>query len=129
MIYDVLDLLNPKPRFTAEGTYWEQCPDSSYDGGQKFNYEFVDPFSRTYRRLFGNIQSFEAGETSIRSNDCIGFKVGGFVMTADGQMFRIIQVGKDYSAAQKQVMRIFGTPLSTEYVLRLVTHKNQWGAR
>ena len=130
MLNDSLDILNPRGRYTAEGTYWAERPDSTDAGGTRFNYEYVDPFSKTYRVLFGNIQSVEAGETTIRTNDIIGFQPGGFVMTADGRLFNVLQVAKDYSSANKQALRLLGTPLSTEFVLRLVTAPdNVWGAR
>ena len=59
MIADALDILNPRERFSAEGTYWDTRPDSAAQGGsKKFNYEFVSPYSKTYRVAFGNMQTF-----------------------------------------------------------------------
>ena len=95
-------------------------------GAQQFNYEYVNPFSNTYRRLFSNIQGV-AGEVAIRTDDQLKFKINGIVITQDGQAFKIIQIEKDYQAANKQAMRILGTPISTEYVLRLVSIDNPWG--
>lgn len=129
MLNDVLDILNPRTRFTAEGTFWTERPDSADEGGMRFNYEYVDPFSKTYRRLFGNIQSFDAGETAVRTNDLLPFKVGAFVMTAEGTLFTITQAAKDFQSASKQALRLLGTPLGTEYVLRLVNVENPWGAK
>ena len=129
MLNDALDILNPRSRFTAEGTFWTERPDSLIEGGQKFNYEYVDPFSKTYRRLYGNIQSFNTGETAIRTNDLLPFKVGAFVMTAEGTLFAITQAAKDFQSASKQALRLLGTPLGTEYVLRLVNVENAWGVK
>lgn len=128
MVHDSLDLFTPRSRFTATGTYWTERPDSADMGGIKFNYEYVDPMSKTYRILFGNIQTDEAGNTTIRTNDNLGFKDGQWVMTADGQLFQIEQVAKDFADAPKQALRFFGTPLMTEFVLRLITVPNPWGA-
>ena len=129
MIYDALDILMPRARFTAEGKYWTERPDSSDMGGMAFNYEYVDPLSKSYRVLFGNIQTVEDGSTTIRTNDNLGFKAGHWIMTDDGQLFQVIQVAKDFSASSKQALRLFGTPLMTEFVLRLVTDPNPWGAK
>lgn len=129
MIFDSMDLMNPKSRFTASGSYYEECFDSPDEGAQAFNYEYVDPLSRTYRRLYGNIQAFQAGECAIRTGDQLKFKVNGIVITQDGQCFKIIQAAKDYQAAPKQVLRLFGTPVSVQYVLRMVTVDNPWGIR
>lgn len=130
MISDALDILNPRERFTAEGTYWNERPDSAEQGGgKKFNFEYVDVYSRTYRRLFGNMQSYEAGEVAIRTNDDLNYKTEGYFMSQDGTLFRIIQVAKDYQAASKQALRLLGTPLGTEFVIRAVNVDNPWGAK
>lgn len=129
MVRDSLDLFTPRGRYTATGSYYKETFDSPEEGAQKFNYEYVDPLSRSYRRLFGNIQSFEAGETAIRTNDQLDYKVGGVVVTQDGQIFKIKQVAKDFQDAPKQVLRLFGTPVSVTYLLRLVTIKNPWGIK
>lgn len=127
MIRDALDILNPKGKFTASATYYEEDFTDRSDGGNKFNYEYVNPYSNTYRRLFGNIQSFDAGNTAIRTNDSLPYKINGIVVTQDGQAFRIISVEKDFQSAPKQVLRLFGTPVSVQYLLRLVKEENPWG--
>ncbi len=126
MIRDILDILNPRTRFTATANYYSETMDGPDVGAQQFNYEYVNPFSNTYRRLFSNIQGV-AGEVAIRTDDQLKFKINGIVITQDGQAFKIIQIEKDYQAANKQAMRILGTPISTEYVLRLVSIDNPWG--
>lgn len=130
MVHDSLDLFTPRSRFTAQGTYWDTRPDSAAQGGsKKFNYEFVSPYSKTYRVAFGNMQTFEAGETTVRTNDDVGFKNGGFVMLQNGQLYTILQVATDFQAASKQALRFLGVPLGTEYIVRMVTVDNPWGAR
>lgn len=126
MIHDALDLLQPHAQFTAEATYYPNESVSPADGGTRINYEWVDVFSRTYRRLFGNVQSFAAGETSIRTADLQDYKVGGIVCTQDGQSFSILQVARDYQAAPKQAFRIQGLPVGVQVVLRLVTIPDPW---
>lgn len=126
MIRDILDIMNPKSKFTAAASYYPEPVNGPDVGAQQFNYEYVNPFSNTYRRLFANIQGV-AGEVAVRTDDQIKFKINGIVITQDGQAFKIIQIEKDYQAAQKQVMRILGTPVSTQYVMRLVSVDNPWG--
>lgn len=129
MIHDSLDLFTPRSRFTATGKYWTERPDSSNESGMIFNYEYVDTASRTYRRLFGNIQSFNAGEVAIRTNNLIPYNSEGYFMTSDGDLYRIIQVQKDFQSAPKQAMRMLGTPLGTEFVIRAVNVLNPWGVQ
>lgn len=126
MIRDILDIMNPKTTFTATANYYPEPVNGPDVGAQQFNYEYVNPFSNTYKRLFANIQGV-AGEVAIRTDDQIKFKINGIVITQDRQAFKIIQIEKDYQAANKQVMRIFGTPVSTQYVIRLVSVDNPWG--
>ena len=126
MIRDILDLITPKQRFTATANYYAEPINGPDVGAQSFNYEYVNPFSNTYRRLFGNIQG-AASEVTIRTNDQLPFEINGMVSTQDGKMFKIIQVEKDFQSANKQVIRVLGTPVSVEYVLRLVGIDNPWG--
>lgn len=129
MIYDALDILMPRSSFTAAGEFWTERPDSADMGGMPFNYEYVDPASRAYRKLFANLQSFEAGEVAIRTNDILPWSAKGYFMTADGELYRIVDVQKDYSSVPKQALRLFGTPLLTEYVIRGVNVPNPWGTK
>ena len=127
MIRDALDILNPKGKFTASATYYDEDIIDPSIGGKQFNYEYINPYSNTYRRLFANIQSFDAGNTAIRTNDCLPYKINGIVITQDGQAFRIVSVEKDFQSAPKQVLRLFGTPVAVQYVIRMVKDENPWG--
>jgi len=125
---DWLDLANPKHRFTASAKYYAEPLNDPSDGAEEFSYEYVDPLSHTYRRLFGNIQSTQGnGEVAIRTDDQLEFKQGGFIMTNDGKTFQIIQKQQDFQTANKQALRIFGVPVSVQYVIRMVEVPNPWG--
>lgn len=126
MIHDILDIMNPKQKFTATANYFAEPLNGPEVGAKQFNYEYVNPFSNSYRRLFANIQG-TAGEVAIRTDEQLQFKINGIIKTQDGRTFKIIQVETDYQAANKQVMRLLGTPVSTEYVLRLVAVDEPWG--
>ena len=127
MIRDILDLLNPRTQFTLSGTYYHERPDSPDVGGQPFNYEYVDPSTKTWRTLFGNIQ-VSAGETAIRTDDQLSFKTGnGIVRLQDGSWYTIEQKATDYQAAPKQAFRVLPVPVGTQYVLRLVAVDEPWG--
>ena len=126
---DALDILNPRTRFTATATYYDEMPVSPELGGAAFDFEYVSTYSRTWKRLFGNIQSGNAGETAIRSNSQLNFKINGIVILPTGQAFKVIEVAEDYEAAPPQVLRLFGSPVSVETVLRLVSIANPWGIR
>lgn len=128
MIYDALDILLPRERFTAEGKYWEGRPEIK-EGGIPFNYEYVNPYSAAYKRLFANIQD-SSGDVAIRTNDMLNPIVNeSCVLLADGRLFRVAQVEIDYQSASKEALRLFGVPLGTTYLMRLVAEDNPWNVR
>lgn len=123
---DYLDVVNPKQRFTASASYYAEPVDGPDIGARRFYYEYVNPYSSTYRRLFANIQG-DAGEVAIRTCDQLDYRVNGIVVLQDGQAFQILQVEKDYQSPPKQAFRLFSTPVATQYVMRIVSVPNPWG--
>lgn len=125
MINDSLDIFNPRERFTATGVLYSDRPEIS-GGGEEFSYEYVNPYSSTYRRLYANIQG-EAGEVAIRSNDNIQPVINkSRIKLANGILYNVLSVEIDYQAASKQALRMFGTPVGTQLVMRLVPAENAW---
>ena len=130
MIRDALDILNPRKQFTATATYWDDRPDSVQDGGGKqFSFEYINPYSRTFKVAFGAMQVLHEGETAIRTNDDVGMRIGGFIMLQDGRLYNVLEVATDFQTANKQALRFLGVPLGTQYVVRMVSVQNDWNAR
>ena len=126
MIKDILDVFNPKQRFTLTGTYYADRPIAPDAGGEEFNFEYVNPYSNTWRSLFANIQA-NVGRAAIRTDDQLDFTAGkGVVILNDGKMYSIEEKSTDYQAAPKQTFRVLPTPVGTEYVLRLIAIDNPW---
>ena len=129
MIYSLLDIVAPRAQYTARGSYYKREPNDPTEGAQSFSYEYLDPLSKTFRRLYGNYQSFTAGELAIRTRDRLEWKVNAFVVTSDGAMYVITDIQQDFSSAPKQAFRIAGMPVGVEWVLRLVPYQNPWGIK
>lgn len=129
MIRSSLDLNAPRAQYTARGSYYKNEPNDLTEGAQPFSYEYLDPLSKTFRRLYGNYQSFSAGELAIRTRDRLEWKVNAFVVTSDGAMYVITDIQQDFSSAPKQAFRIAGMPVGVEWVLRLVPYQNPWGIK
>lgn len=129
MIYSLLDIVAPRAQYTARGSYYKREPNDLTEGAQTFDYEYIDPLSKTFRRLYGNYQSFTAGELAIRTRDRLEWKVNAFVVTSDGAMYVITDIQQDFSSAPKQAFRIAGMPVGVEWVLRLVPYQNPWGIK
>lgn len=129
IVRDTLDLMNPKPDYTHTGTYYADRPDSPAVGGTEFNYKPVNPYSKTWRAIFSNMQA-EARETAIETDDHCNFKTGGgYVSLQDGCLYAIQQVMADETRAPKQAFRIFGIAVGTTYLLRLMQVDNPWGVK
>ncbi len=125
MFRDALDILAPRTQFTAEGVLYADRPEID-GGGEHFHYEYVNPYSSTYQRLFANIQG-DGGEVAIRTNDVIHPVINkSYVKLADGRLFNVVQVETDYLAAAKQSLRLLGVPIGTQIVLRLIPVDNPW---
>lgn len=128
MINDILDLLNPNIQFTSAGTFYKTRPTNETADGMPFNYEYVNPYSNTWQRLFDNIQTSDSGEVAIRTHDNLGAEVNkSYFKLADGNMYLAMEIQTDYQAAGKQALRLFGTPVTVEYVIRLIKIQNPWG--
>lgn len=124
---DWLDVAKPSEKYPATATYYEDDIDDPSIGGQSFRYDYVDPLSKTYRMLFGNIQSTDGeGECAIATVDKLPFTIGAYVKTQDGKYFQIKQVQQDFSSVPKQAMRILPVPVGTRYVIRMVRVENPW---
>lgn len=129
MIRSSLDLNAPRAQYTARGSYYKHEPNDLTAGAQPFDYAYIDSLSKTFRRLYGNYQSFTAGELVIRTRDRLEWKVNAFVVTSDGAMYVITDIQQDFSSAPKQAFRIAGMPVGVEWVLRLVPYQNPWGIK
>ena len=128
MIRSALDILVPHQQFTATGSYYAENPENG-GGADKFKYEYISPRTSTFRRLFGNIQAFSAGEIAIRTRDRLKYEVGAYVVTADGETYTITDIHKDFSTAPRQALRVVGLPVGVQYVLRMIPYANPWGAK
>lgn len=126
MIRDAMDILNPRPETTATATYYPTRTNDPTVGGVKISYEYVDPRSRAYRHVFGNLQTFTGDVAAIRTWDRLDYVIGGTVVTADGACYKIIERGIDYSTASKEALRMFSTPVGTSFLLRLQSITDPW---
>lgn len=126
MINDILDILNPRGQFTATAKYYDTLPSSPDDGGQKFSFEYVSPYSKTYQRIFANIQG-EPGNVIIRTNKNNNYSINGIIITQDGKAYRIKQVEKEYPESSKQVQRLFISLVNCTYLISLEETDEPWG--
>ena len=132
---DILDIYNGRFYQTYSGRYFRRLPESitflrsvedlyKVEDGEDFDYEFVDPTSWNYKKLFGNLTELEYANASIKSRDALDWKVKGYVVLEDGRLYIISFVAEDTMAAEREAARLMPIPVGTEYILRLVEVEN-----
>lgn len=127
MIHDVMDVLCPRKKYTATATYYPTRTNDPSTGGVKISCKFVDNRSRTYHRLFGNVQDLSSDTVAIETPDRLDYIIGGIIVTGDGACYRIFERGTNYMDAPQQALRLFSIPIGTAFVLRLQSINNPWG--
>lgn len=123
---DIRSLLQKRAEQTLTGTYYEEQPQSPADGGVTFQYEYVNPSSWTFRRLFGNVVGNQFSITAIKTVSPLAWRVSSYVVTQDGRLYSILQVERDLASVGKQAQRFFCDPAGVSYVLRLMEVENPW---
>nr|DAL76791.1 MAG TPA: hypothetical protein [Caudoviricetes sp.] len=109
------------------GTYYNRRPSKPSDVGEKFTYEMVDPRSREYRTIIGNLL-VEGTSTAIKTRSSIEFKEKQYIVTQDGKFWQIAAVTETIQTEQsKQALRFFVETAQTEKTIRLIGKDNPWG--
>lgn len=111
------------------GTYYKRIPVSVNDGGEKFTYEVLDPHTREYRTIIGNLLT-EGNITAIKTRSAIEFKPKGYVVTQDGKLWQITATTENVqSDRSKQALRFFTETAQTEKTIRLLGVENPRGLK
>lgn len=125
-VKDIRSLLQKRAEQTLTGTFYEARPQTPEDGGAAFHYEYVNPSSWTFRRLFGNVVGNQFSLTAVKTVTPLPWRVSSFVLTQDGRLYSILQVERDLASVGKQAQRFFCDPAGVSYVLRLMEVENPW---
>lgn len=131
---DYLDIIQGRYYQTQGAKYYRQLPIPETGAAQSpeaipqpFEYEAVDPTEWHYRQLLQNLIDKEAATYTIKTKTRLVWRVGGYVVTMSGRLYKIISVTEDVSATSRQARRLFAVPVGTEYVIRLSEIENPWG--
>lgn len=134
MPFDLMDILTGRAEKVCTGKYFDKAPiitelkgdkaTTTYTDAVVFEYEHLDPKSRTYRMLFGNLFGGQAWSATIKTNSNIDFKVNGYVRLQDGNIYTIVSVDRELQSASSQAFRYFKEPAGVEKVIRLTQVEN-----
>ena len=117
---DFMDFLVDSTDEYLTGYFYKKRPKSQEDGRIKFNYKQLDPNSRVFGKLLGEVRADRASY-AIKTNDMCGFNVGGYIITQNGLIWQITEViTNEESKGSNDALRWFTTAVNAECSVRMV---------
>lgn len=91
MEMDYLDFLVDSTTERLTGYFYKRRPKTKEDGRLPFQYEQLDPNSKVFDKVLGNVRADRA-TYAIKTNDYSDFNVGGYIITQNGKIWEITEV-------------------------------------
>ncbi len=127
-MFDLLSLLQGKGDKTLTGSYYADIPLKHTSVSQPFDYEILEPSSRAYQMLIGNIEG-HSNIIAIKTNDPYNYQPKEHIVLQDGKLYVIESIREDISKASKEAFRNFKEIVGVEYILRLIEVENPYGLK
>ena len=130
----VLDFLKESDDEFMTGYYYDFKPDPRHtyaqqlqEGRWEFKYSKVSGQERRFNTVQSHVRA-DSERYTIQTCDNVGFKIGGYVSTQNGKLWKIEDFVKDEQTdGNEEVLLLFKESVKTEYVLRLIKVENPWG--
>lgn len=120
MAMDYIDMLVDTSNEKLTGYFYKRRPKKPEDGRITFKYEQLDPNSRVFDKVLGNVRADRA-TYAIKTNDHCGFNVGGYIITQNGLIWEIAEVVTNEQAkGSNDVLRWFRTAKNAECSVRMI---------
>lgn len=117
---DFMDLLVDTSDEYLTGHFYFRRPKSEEDGGVSFKYKQLDPNSRVFDTVLGNVRADRA-TYAITSNDKCDFNVGGYIITQNGLIWEIVEVITNEEVnGGNDVLRWFKKAANAECRVRMI---------
>ena len=117
---DFMDFLVDSTDEYLTGYFYKKRPTSQEDGRIKFNYKQLNPNSRVFGKLLGEVRADRASY-AIKTNDMCGFNIGGYIITQNGLIWQITEVITNEEAkGSNDALRWFTTAVNAECSVRMV---------
>ena len=121
---DFMDFLVDSTDEYLTGYFYKKRPKNQEDGRVKFNYKQLDPNSRVFGKILGEVRADRA-TYAIKTNDMCGFNIGGYIVTQNGLIWQITEViTNEESKGSNDVLRWFTTAVNAECSVRMVQIDN-----
>lgn len=102
------------------GLFYKVRPKSAKDTAIKFKYKQLDPNSRVFDKVLGEIRA-DSARYAIKTNDACGFNVGGYIVTQNGLFWQITEVvTNEEEKTTKNALRWFKRVNNAEISVRMI---------
>ena len=120
MAYDFVDFLVDTSDEYLTGYFYKRRPKTQDDGRITFKYKQLDPQSRVFSTLLGNVIA-DSAMYAIKTNDHCGFNVGGYIQTQNGLFWEITEVvNNEEEKGSNDVLRWFTSTKNAECNVRMI---------
>lgn len=117
---DFIDMLVNSSDESLTGYFYPRRPKTINDGVTPFQYKQLDPNSRIFDKVLGNIRS-DSARYAISTNDDCGFNVGGYIVTQNGLFWQITEVvTNEEEKTTKNALRWFKRVNNAETSIRMI---------
>lgn len=120
MAMDYIDMLVDTSSEKLTGYFYKRRPRTPDDGRITFKYEQLDPNSRVFDKVLGNVRADRA-TYAIKTNDHCGFNLGGYIITQNGLIWEITEVvTNEHAKGSNDVLRWFKTAKNADCNVRMI---------
>lgn len=124
MAFDYVDFLVDTAEEKLTGLFYSRRPTNADDGRKTFQYKQLDPNSKVFGKVLGEVRADRA-TYAIKTNDGCGFNIGGYVVTQNGLIWQITEVVTNEEAKDRtEVLRWFKSAKNAEIDIRMVQVDN-----
>lgn len=117
---DFIDFLVDSSDEYLTGTFYARRPKTVEDGGINFTYKQLDPNSKRFGKVLGNVRA-DVANYAISTNDHCGFNIGGYIVTQNGLIWQITEIVTNEEVKGKSdVLRWFTSAENSEQSLRMI---------
>lgn len=123
---NVFDFMTEKSDDYFSGTYYTRRPKTTEDKGIAFDYDLENDQTQEKGQILNSLE-VHSERMSIKTVERLKFRINGFVVSQEGEMWQIESMLSRPYKAEKQAYRTWQTPPRKETVLRLIKVQNPWG--
>lgn len=126
MNFDFIDMIvNTGDEFLT-GTFYRRRPKTPEDGGVNFRYKQLDPNSKVFDKVLGQMRK-DTATYAISTNDDCKFNIGGYIRTQNGLLWEITSViGNEEVKGGNEALRWFTTAKNSDTSIRLIQVDDLW---